>query len=680
MLRQLEREEKIFDLPLRKLWRGSPDLDTSVSFHGRRAANPLGPAAGPHVQMAQNIVLAWLAGSRILELKTVQVKDRLVVPRPCIDAANVCFNIEWSQELRLLESLREYVTASMLIDILKHENPLGHASDPAKGETLLDMSVGYDLAGVRSPQVRSWIGAMKDATPEIDKLRQRIPEDFRRLRDLDFTTALSRQVTLSTFHGCPAGEVEAMARVLLTELDVDVTVKLNPTLLGRKRVDELLHDLLGYTELQTRPRDFETDLQWQPALEMTDRLAELARSGGRSFGIKLSNTLVVKNHRQVFPATEAVHYLSGQPLHVITLSLVERFRRARPGIPISFSAGVDKRNFPDCVALGLIPVTTCTDLLRPGGYGRLPQYLDNLEERMRDLGVTTVGDFVVKALERAGEAIETVVEEPSLRSALRQSLAREKVDLRGTLERAGREDLYDELVSRAAQLNTPAVLDKALRDPRYRAESNRRVPRKVGSQLWLFDCLNCDKCIPVCPNDANFAYEIFPHRAEYANYRVEDGAPVAVPGGSFEVRESHQLASFQDFCNDCGNCDTFCPEDGGPFLQKPRFFGSLEAWRRWAERDGLFVIRRDDVDAVWGRVAGVTYHLEIDRFRDRGLFTDGVITVEVRHGQRLALGATARPGAAEGHTLDFAAYLHMALAVDGVLDPRRANPVNAAFP
>ena len=63
MLRQLEGEEKIFDLPLRKLWQGSPDLDTSVSFHGRRAANPLGPAAGPHVQMAQNIVRAWLAGS-----------------------------------------------------------------------------------------------------------------------------------------------------------------------------------------------------------------------------------------------------------------------------------------------------------------------------------------------------------------------------------------------------------------------------------------------------------------------------------------------------------------------------------------------------------------------------------------------------------------------------------------
>ena len=101
MLREHERERKIFDLPERKFWQPPSGLDFGVAFHGRPAANPLGPAAGPQDQMAQNIVLAWLAGSRILELKTVQVNDRLVLPRPCIDATNVGYNVEWSQELRL---------------------------------------------------------------------------------------------------------------------------------------------------------------------------------------------------------------------------------------------------------------------------------------------------------------------------------------------------------------------------------------------------------------------------------------------------------------------------------------------------------------------------------------------------------------------------------------------------
>ena len=118
---------------------------------------------------------------------------------------------------------------------------------------------------------------MKDARAHVERLRAEIPDDFARLRDLDFTTRLSDQITLSTFHGCPAHEIEGIARFLLTEMDVHVTVKLNPTLLGRETVDGILHGLLGYHEIETRPEDFEKDLQWDQALEITDRLTELAR-------------------------------------------------------------------------------------------------------------------------------------------------------------------------------------------------------------------------------------------------------------------------------------------------------------------------------------------------------------------------------------------------------------------
>src|SRR5262245_12081826 len=113
LFRELVAEDKAFDLPARSFWRGAPGLDLSVGFHGRTASTPVGPAAGPQSQMAQNIVLAWLAGSRILELKTVQIDDRLTIPRPCIDVPNVGFNVEWSQELRLADSLREYVAGAM---------------------------------------------------------------------------------------------------------------------------------------------------------------------------------------------------------------------------------------------------------------------------------------------------------------------------------------------------------------------------------------------------------------------------------------------------------------------------------------------------------------------------------------------------------------------------------------
>jgi putative selenate reductase len=680
LFREFEAEGKVYDLPARRFWHGDPDIDTSVLFHGRRAASPLGPAAGPQSQMAQNLVLAWLAGSRILELKTVQINDRLTIPRPCIDAANVGYNVEWSQELRLAESLREYAAGSMLIDMIRDVNLLGRASDPAKDETIFDMSVGYDLAGIRSPEVRSWMVSMKEARALVDALRKQIPDEHRRFRDLDFTTRISDQVTLSTFHGCPAGEIEGIARFLLTEAHVHVTVKLNPTLLGREAVDGLLHDVLGYVEIETRPEDFERDLQWEQALEMTDRLTELARSLGRTFQVKLSNTLVVRNHRRVFPASEAVQYLSGQPLHVLTLSLGERFRRARPEVPISFSAGVDNQNFPDCVALGFTPITTCTDLLRPGGYGRLPRYVGHLEERMRALGVRRVGDYVVKAVGQGPRAVAEVVEDPAVRQVLLASLASDCVDLEALMQAGGCGVLYPRLVATAARLNTPVLVAKAVADPRYRAAANRGVPRKIGSQLVLFDCINCDKCLPACPNDANFVYETEPAAIEYSNYAVAGGAAVEVPGGRFVVAREHQIATFQDFCNDCGNCDTFCPEDGGPYLEKPRLFGSLEAWSRLRERDGFFLRRQEGLDAVWGRIRGREYHLELDRLRGRDLFTDGMVAVEVLHAPRRPLAARTRPGAVEGHVLDFSAYLNMAVVADGVLDPRRANPVNAGDP
>jgi putative selenate reductase len=676
MLREWEREQKVFDLPARRFWRGPDDLDTSVVVHGHRVANPAGPAAGPHGQMAQNILLSWLAGGRFLELKTVQVNDRLAVPRPCIDMATVGYNVEWSQELRLAESLREYVKGSMLIDVARAEGLLGRPDDPPRDGAILDLSVGYDLAGIRSPAVRSWIRSMKDARAEVEALRREIPAELRRLRDLDFRTALSDQVTLSTFHGCPADEIERIALFLMKEMGLHVTLKLNPTLLGKDTVDGLLHDVLGYSEIETRPEDFEKDLQWECALEMTDRLADRARALGRELRLKLSNTLVVRNHRRFFPAGEAAMYLSGAPLHVITMSLVERVRRARPEVPLSYSAGVDNRNFADCVALELAPVTACTDMLKAGGYSRLPRYLENLTERMRALGVRTVGDYVVKACGTGEEAIARVVPPSPLQDELRASLRSDQVDLGAVLARAGQGTRHDKLVRTAGVLNTPVVVARVTSDPRYRRGS-LRSPRRIGRHLALFDCINCDKCLPVCPNDANFVYEAEPVSISCVDYRAEGGHAVPVAGGRFEVRERHQIANFQDLCNDCGNCDTFCPEDGGPYLQKPRFFGSLSAWRRHAERDGFHAERRDGTDVMRARLRGVEYRLEVDRDADQAIFTDGRVTLELRHRDRAPVGASVARGTPDGHTLDVGAYLTMAVLLDGVLDPRRVNPVNA---
>ena len=144
--------------------------------------------------MAQNLVLSWLAGGRIMELKTVQVNDELKISRPCIDATNVGYNVEWSQELRVDESLDQYVQGAMLIHMLRHApemfgHPFGDVSlAGTTGEPIYDMSIGYDLAGIQSTKVVNFIRGMIDARESVERLRDEIPRWLGPLRELDYPT------------------------------------------------------------------------------------------------------------------------------------------------------------------------------------------------------------------------------------------------------------------------------------------------------------------------------------------------------------------------------------------------------------------------------------------------------------------------------------------------------------
>ena len=271
------------------------------------------------------------------------------------------------------------------------------------GDTIFDMSVGYNLEGIRSPRVRSWIESMKNAGPIVDELRAWLTGRWARCRDLPFPTHISDTVTLSTFHGCPAGEIEGIVVFLLAEMDVHVCVKLNPTLLGKAEVEHLLHDVLGYRDIALTQDAFDRDLHFDEALDLIPRLNRVARKHGKRLSVKFSNTLVVKNHRTFF--ADELMYMSGPPLHVLTMNLVQKFRGCMgAAVPISFSAGLDALNVSDAVAMNFVPVTTCTDLLRPGGYGRLIRYFERLGAKMKELGVTRIPDFVVRYTGQAAAA------------------------------------------------------------------------------------------------------------------------------------------------------------------------------------------------------------------------------------------------------------------------------------
>ena len=533
-----ETRRRIFDLPAARFFDASAAPDLSVEFLGRRAATPLGPAAGPHSQLAQNIVLAWLGGARIVELKTVQVLDEIDVSRPCIDMETVGYNVEWSQELRIGQSLEEYVKAWMIIEILRGWGELTPFLGPDPGPHIFDLSVGYDLAGISSAPVAAFIDGLTDAAETIERLRSEIPAPFAAWRDHPFPTQVAGSVTLSTFHGCPPGEISSVSRHLMTRHGLDVVVKLNPTLLGSERVRQIVGVELGYDEVQLRRADFDADLSFPVALELIGDLDAFARDRGRRFGIKLTNTLVVENHRGFLPGTPM--YLSGPPLHVVATSLLDELNRALPGrlgvegqagtIAVSFSAGVTKKNFATVAGLGLRPISVCSDLLKPGGYGRLKPMLTALTNAMASAGCADLDAW--KAHER----------EAALAGGFSGPVA-----------------------AHVAALHDPTE------NGAYTRAGTAQLPRRVDHVLETWGCVACNQCVTVCPNDAFF--------------RLPTPDTMEVPG-------RHQYFLFAEACNQCGNCGVFCPETGDPVAVKPALF--LDPARfSMGDRPGFLLTRGD---------------------------------------------------------------------------------------
>ena len=246
-----------------------------------------------------------------MELKTVQVLDELQIPRPCIDMQTIGYNVEWSQELRVEQSLHEYVKGAMLIQILQASGKLTLAKNFEN--VLYDMSVGYDLEGIKSDKVCGFIEKMKDATEIVEQYRKQIPEKYAEYRDLDFQTRLSDTLTLSTFHGCPPDEIEKIIDYLFHKHSLNCIIKLNPTLLGKEKVRNLLNEMMGYKDINVPDEAFENDTTWEQAKGFVERLGQTAESLGLGFGVKFNNTLIVENHRKFFPQKEKVMYINTLP-------------------------------------------------------------------------------------------------------------------------------------------------------------------------------------------------------------------------------------------------------------------------------------------------------------------------------------------------------------------------------
>ena len=382
--------------------------EKSHTIFGRSLETPIGPAAGPNSQLAQNIAASYYAGSRFFELKTVQIMDgkelSACVNKPCIKADDECYNCEWSTELYVPEARDEYVKAWFLLSFLAKEYGLGSMEG-----FQFNISVGYDLKGIQSEKIDDFIETMKCAkdTPIFQECKEVLLAHAGEMKHMTrediekISPEICNSATISTLHGCPPQEIESIANYLLTEKHKHTFIKCNPTLLGYEFARETM-DQMGYDYVAFGRFHFDDDLQYKDAIPMLKRLMKLSGELGLEFGVKITNTFPVDVKAKELPSEEM--YMSGKSLYPLSIALAAKLSEDFDGkLRIAYSGGADAFNICKIVGAGVWPVTVATTILKPGGYQRLKQMADLIDS----MGVKPFEQVDVSSLKKAAQEAVT---------------------------------------------------------------------------------------------------------------------------------------------------------------------------------------------------------------------------------------------------------------------------------
>ncbi|MFV0441268.1 MAG: putative selenate reductase subunit YgfK, partial [Lachnospirales bacterium] len=404
-LTEYKRYNRIFGVSKDKFYKNK--TGDSVKIFGQELSTILGPAAGPNSQLAQNIIASYLAGCRAIELKTVQKMDgeelRACVAKPCINAEDECYNVEWSTELTVGEAYEEYVKAYFVCLVLAKELGISEKQD-----FLFNMSVGYDLEGIKLPKIDNFIENLKDASnvPFFKECKEYLLNNIDKFENVDkafvenISPCVSNSITLSTLHGCPKDEIQKIADYLLKEKKIHTFIKCNPTILGYDLARSTL-DKLGFDYIVFDDHHFNNDLQFSDAVKMFHELLEVAKNLNLEFGVKITNTFPVKIDNNELPGEEM--YMSGRSLFPLTINAVRILSEEFDGkLRISYSGGADHFNIHKLASLGVAPITFATTILKPGGYERVYQLALDVEDLLKN----GVGLIDVKGVQEVCNTLE----------------------------------------------------------------------------------------------------------------------------------------------------------------------------------------------------------------------------------------------------------------------------------
>lgn len=380
--------------------------DKQLEFCNKKLESPIGPAAGPHTQMAQNLLAAYVSGGRFFELKTVQILEGedLGINKPCIYVKDEAYNIEWSTELTVEDAFNEYVKAWFLIHLAAKEYSLGRSDG-----FVFNMSVGYDLDGIKSKKMDAFIEGLKDAghLPIFQECKRISLEFLSQFQMVDETfieeisSDICNSITLSTMHGCPPEQIEQIAMYLLKEKQLHTYIKCNPTLLGVQTVKCLLKQS-GYEFLAFSDHQFETDLKKEEAVALIKRCMQASKEESLSFGVKLTNTFPVESNGDKLQGE--IMYLSGKPLFPLAIAVANLLNQEFQGtLPISFSGGVDMHQVAELFETGVYPITAATLLLKQGGYQNITKLKNAIFQKIQKAPGSIVVDQLQKLSEKAAK-------------------------------------------------------------------------------------------------------------------------------------------------------------------------------------------------------------------------------------------------------------------------------------
>ena len=268
---------------------------------------------------------------------------------------------------------------------------------------VFNMSVGYNLEGMLKPNVQWYFDTMADASEYLPAYIDIVAERYPAVRDIDIP-ASSR--TRSPCRPCTAARPTRSRRSRsICSRSAACTPRSSATrpCSAPTGCAGIVNDSLDFDDVPIPDEAFGHDLKYVDAVPMFHNLRRVAASKGLTFGLKLTNTLEVDNWRTVFDKDEMM-YLSGRALHAVTTNLASKISEEfRGDLMLSFAGGADCFNVADLLRSGMQTITVCSDLLKSGGYLRMLQYMENVDEAYDEVGAVDTADFIAKsALRQAG--------------------------------------------------------------------------------------------------------------------------------------------------------------------------------------------------------------------------------------------------------------------------------------